>query len=430
MRVFWRAFLLSTLLMLAVFLKPDIGVEASINNPVAPTVRTLFSPHGDLGINSEDCQVISVTEKVRRNDGSKLKLVIKDTTTDTVIGTKNLTVGCGGATYQVRVPLHLNPATQQAFYGRNCRPTCNVTIWETYNKREYEVVIGVQCDPVDVSMPPCVNENTRFELDDTGLHVYRDTFGDGSLVFDFDVPFPEFVISGNPWPVGLVGWETTMELSEIRSSAGTREVPYFSRTGGTAQRPQVGDMRNIKYTVSFEPFSAWPYANVEMPDGVKLPSENVVDGKQWLFGMVEFEWDRPSHPDAGGVNVSTLAQQVDLPADFPAFVNTARLPYLIRCTLTWEQYVREKDPQTGEWRNYWRPMSEGGYIPLDKINITNPTRYLAYLPDGEPDADAVWSYNVVMRSVNENGQVLKEAHTGALVWWVREAQGVIGWPSR
>lgn len=88
------------------------------------------------------------------------------------------------------------------------------------------------------------------------------SFSGGRLVcesscFGFDisasVSFPGFCIDVTPYPVTLVNYDTAIRNSCMGTASGTGRIDYIGR--GRDNRPEPGDMRNIRFTLSLVPYN-------------------------------------------------------------------------------------------------------------------------------------------------------------------------------
>jgi hypothetical protein len=207
----------------------------------------------------------------------------------------------------------------------------------------------------------------------------------------------------------------------------------------------VGDWRDLKLTLTLN--AAGPlYLNLPQVGTLALP--NVGASGQ----PVIFHWELPSHPDAGGsVLAGSVAGLESLPPDMPLFAGSAHSPYRLFWKLIYEKYVKEckagPDPGTGlfecktegklleddgHWEYKWDKRSKGGEITPTMLQELPPNLAADLNGDGVPEA--FWNHRVIIRRMDEGGQVdnpqwaASWSWGGTVFWAVREGQGQIGWP--
>jgi hypothetical protein len=167
---------------------------------------------------------------------------------------------------------------------------------------------------------------------------------------------------------------------------------------------------------------------------------------------ITFQWELPSHPEAGGgVLAGDVSGLDELPDDIPLFKGSANSPYRLFWRLTYEEYTREcesgPDPGSGQvtcktrfrseendghWAYEWEGRGDGGEITPDMVEGL-PARMSADL-NHDGVADAFWNYSVTIRRMDEGNRIDNGTWAGswswggAVYWAVREGQGQIGWP--
>jgi hypothetical protein len=212
------------------------------------------------------------------------------------------------------------------------------------------------------------------------------------------VPLPPSYIDVRPYPATLVRWPTALRFS---GQGTTKDVCTVEN---------AGSMRNLTMELEFRP--ATGIVTITLP---YLPVFNLRAPE-----MVNFKWEVPSHPAAGGdVLAGTLGGFFDeIPADFPAFSGLMKTPYDLFWKITFEK----------NGRGY---IFDGKLLPQDVRDT--PALYFADL-NGDGTADAWWDSNFVISRMDENNRTDNPAYErhwsyGELLpWAVREGQGQIGWP--
>jgi hypothetical protein len=317
----------------------------------------------------------------------------------------------------------------------------------------------VEC-PRSTASNPCVdpNGNPLFAIGPDGIFCGRDG---GRWRVEARVRFP-------PYPATLVGWPTAIRLSELGRAAGEGTLGYVPLGGGKPEDPKPGDWRNVRLRLELVPVgfcritlpqARGPMTVLQRPrNPLPLHTDFWLEARGVTGRPLYLYWEVPSHPAAGNTFLDPgLNARVGLPGDFPAFRGSVRAPYILKWTFEWEEYKEEtnkycddKSPAGDEcdsngdgikdkkWRwetrRWWEAKSEGGVVDPDAIRGLPPL-YRADL-NGDGKADALWNYNSVIRRMNESdrpatGSLAFEMGTGGVFpFWVREAQGQIGWPSR
>jgi hypothetical protein len=217
------------------------------------------------------------------------------------------------------------------------------------------------------------------------------------------VPLPPSYIDVRPYPATLVRWPTALRFSGQGTS---KDVCTLA---------DAGSMRNLTMQLEFRP--AKGIVTITLP---YLPVFTLRAPE-----MVNFKWEVPSHPAAGGdVLAGTLGGFFDeIPGDFPVFMGHMKTPYDLFWKITFE-----KQERNGNWRGY---SFDGKLLPQDVRDT--PPGYFADL-NGDGTADAWWNPNFVISRMDENNRTdnpLYERHWSygeRLPWAAREGQGQVGWP--
>ena len=212
------------------------------------------------------------------------------------------------------------------------------------------------------------------------------------------VPLPPSYIDVRPYPATLVRWPTALRFS---GQGTTKDVCTVA---------DAGSMRNLTMELEFRP--ATGIVTITLP---YLPVFNLRAPE-----MVNFKWEVPSHPAAGGdVLAGTLGGFFDeIPGDFPVFMGHMKTPYDLFWKITFEK----------NGRGY---TFDGKLLPQDVRDT--PALYFADL-NGDGTADAWWDPNFVISRMDENNRTdnpLYERHWSygeRLPWAAREGQGQVGWP--
>jgi hypothetical protein len=255
------------------------------------------------------------------------------------------------------------------------------------------------------------------------------------------VRFPETYLDVRPYPATLVGWPTAIRNGGQPSSSGSGGQAYYGT--GSPDRPNVGDMSNIRLTLTLNPASPMYIALPHL--GVLTLSDAGVSGTPQII-----QWDIPSHPQAGGGPLARSVVGMDeLPEDLPLFVGSGRSAYRLYWNLSYQVYeaIQECVPgpsisgsyncagDTGhrtvtgyEWR---RHVSGGEIAPASVANL--PLSIAADL-NGDGVMDAYWNRNLTLRRMDNADRVENPTYRrswnwgGTIYWGVREGQGQIGWP--
>lgn len=250
------------------------------------------------------------------------------------------------------------------------------------------------------------------------------------------VRFPEMYLDVRPFPATLVRWPTTIRSGGLPPSSGSGTQGYFGT--GSPGNPNVGDMSNIRLTLTLSPAS---------PLYVTLPHIGTLS----LTGAPQIiQWEVPSHPEAGGGPLARNVSGMDeLPGDMPLFVGSGRAAYSLSWRLTYQVYQGIEECVSGpngngnyncgggtghkEITGYkWQPRSSGGDIPPSAV--ANLPGSVAADLNGDGVADAYWDTNLTLRRMDDSGSVDNPTYRrswnwgGAIYWAVREGQGQIGWP--
>lgn len=255
------------------------------------------------------------------------------------------------------------------------------------------------------------------------------------------VRFPEVYLDVRPFPATLVRWPTAIRGGGLPPSSGSGTQDYFGT--GSPGNPNVGDMSNIRLTLTLSPASP---LYVTLPHIGTLALANA--GSSGAPQIIQ--WEVPSHPEAGGGPLARNVSGMDeLPGDMPLFVGSGRAAYGLSWRLTYQVYQGIEECVSGpngngnyncgggtghkEITGYeWQPRSNGGDIPPSAV--ANLPGSVAADLNGDGVADAYWDTNLTLRRMDDSGSVDNPTYRrswnwgGAIYWAVREGQGQIGWP--
>jgi len=259
------------------------------------------------------------------------------------------------------------------------------------------------------------------------------------------VSFPQIFLDVRPYPVTLVRWPTAVRNGGLNTASGSGRVDYVAYGGGSPGRPQEGDWRDLRLTLTLSPaadmFVFLPrIGQLILPNGGEAGSPRII------------KWETPSHPAAGGGPLAgAITGLNELPADMPLFVGHGRAPYMLSWELSYYEYAAIAECVNGpdgsgsyncgggsghrEITGYeWRPHREGGAIPPSAVDGLPPA--LAADLNGDGVADAYWDNNLTLRRMDDNNRVDNPRYArswnwgGTIYWAVREGQGQIGWPGQ
>lgn len=312
---------------------------------------------------------------------------------------------------------------------------------------------------------PCVDENGNplISIGPDGI-----TCGRAGQIWRIEasVRFPEVILDVRPYPATLVGWPTAIRLTGAPPAEGSGTLGYVPLGGGTFENPRPGDWRNVRLTLRLVPMGTCqvylPNARGPMRTLQRPASPLPLHETFWLPAAGPYAqptyiyWEVPSHPAAGNTFLDPgLNARVGLPGDFPAFRGSARAPYVLQWSFEWEEYKEEinkycddRSPAGDEcdsngdgikdrkWRwetrRWWESKSEGGVVDPAAIPGAPPDLLADLNGDGRPEA--LWNRKIVIRRMAENDQpargplAFRIELDGLFPFWVREAQGQIGWP--
>ncbi len=255
-------------------------------------------------------------------------------------------------------------------------------------------------------------------------------------------PWPGIEIHARPFPVTLVDWDSVMRVAGNGSSSGTSTLGYISWGGGNGGSPAPGDWSNVRLRLDVQPVTDWADVFLENIGLIRMP----------IGRLHTFQWNLPSHPAAGGNDLSGVVGQLEeLEPDVPLYANWTRAPYIVYCTIEYYEWgsscVDGPDgagttncrwneslgAYTGHREWGWEHNSHTVPVPPTAANVELPPNRLADL-NGDGVPDAYWGGTTTVRRMDDAGRVDNPewAHTYSWgYWWywgVREAQGQIGWP--
>ena len=266
------------------------------------------------------------------------------------------------------------------------------------------------------------------------------------------VGYPETTLDLRPYPASLVRWPTAARCSALPPAAGSGTLAYYSPAGGSPSDPRPGDWRDLTLTLTLAPAGPMFFSLPQIGELVLPPVGD--DGAPFLF-----QWERPSHPAAGGsVLAGAIPGLAELPDDIPLFVGQARSPYRLFWRLSYEEYVEKEQEECVAGPNSdgvfecktdsqqtvnnghieivnsfeWEAHEQGGEVEPSMVQGLSPQLAADLDRNGTPDA--FWNTNVTIRRMDEAGRVdnpewAASWNWGGVVYWaVREAQGQIGWP--
>lgn len=255
-------------------------------------------------------------------------------------------------------------------------------------------------------------------------------------------PWPGIEIHARPFPVTLVDWDSVMRVVGNGSSSGSDSLGYAPWGGGNQSNPAPGDWSNVRLRLDIKPVTDWADVFLENIGLIRMP----------IGRLHTFQWNLPSHPAAGGNDLSGVVGQLEeLEPDVPLYANWTRAPYMVYCTLDYYEWGSScvDGPDDGGTTNCRWSESLGAYtghrewgwehnsqtvpIPPTAARVDLPPSRLADL-NGDGVPDAYWGGTSTVRRMDDAGRVDNPewAHTYSWgYWWywgVREAQGQIGWP--
>lgn len=296
--------------------------------------------------------------------------------------------------------------------------------------------------PVDcpeVSAPPPQHPCTDFSVGAGGVFCEANQ----GWQVQATVQFPETYLDVRPYPATLVRWPTAIRNGGQPSSSGSGTQAYYGT--GSAGNPRVGDLSNIRLTLTLNPASpmyvSLPHIGIlSLPDAGSSGSPQVI------------QWEVPSHPEAGGGPLAgSVAGLGELPGDLPLFVGSGRSAYRLYWNLSYLIYEAIEECVSGPNAsgNYncaggtghrvvtgyeWRRHSSGGEIPPSAV--ANLPLSIAADLNNDGVLDAYWNRNLTLRRMDDGGSVDNPTYRrswnwgGTIYWAVREGQGQIGWPGR
>ena len=255
------------------------------------------------------------------------------------------------------------------------------------------------------------------------------------------VRFPETFLDVRPYPATLVRWPTALRNGGQPSSSGSGTLGYYGT--GSSGSPNVGDMSNIRLTLTLNPASPM-FVTLPNVGAMSLPDQGASGTPQII------QWEVPSHPEAGGGPLAgSISGLGELPGDMPLFVGNGRSAYRLFWNLSYNQYEAINGCIPGPNANGkyncgggtghrgvigydWRRHSSGGEIPPSAV-ANLPASVGADL-NGDGMAEAYWDRNLTLRRMDDANSVNNPTYRhswnwGGLIYWaVREGQGQIGWP--
>ncbi len=295
------------------------------------------------------------------------------------------------------------------------------------------------CGPPTAGSNPCVT----FIINPAG--IFCETAWGIQWLLSASVGFPVNYLDLRPYPATLVRWPTAARNGGQDAASGSGSLRYIAYGGGTPTNPQEGDWQDVTLTLQLTPASPMFFT---MPHLGTLALPNV--GPTGAPNL--FTWELPSHPDVGGGPLAGTIGLNSLPADLPVFAGYAQSAYRLFWTLTYEEYVEERECEPGpnangvyqcqlsgqsvgndgHWEYYyeWQPRSDGAEIPPTLVQGL-PAALAADL-NGDGTPDAYWNNNILIRRMDDSNHVdasWNGISWGGLVYWaVREGQAQIGWP--
>lgn len=259
------------------------------------------------------------------------------------------------------------------------------------------------------------------------------------------VSFPQIYLDVRPYPVTLVRWPTAVRNGGLNTASGTGSVGYIPYGGGSPAYPQVGDLRDLRLTLTLSPAGDM-FVRLPHIGELVLPDRGATGNPRLI------QWEVPSHPAVGGGPLAgTISGLEELPADMPLFAGFGRAPYMLSWELRYEEYTAIRECVDGpngsgsydcgggsghlEITGYeWHPHRQGGIIPPSEVDNLPPT--IAADLNGDGVADAYWDNNLTLRRMDDNNRVGNSLYQrswnwgGTIYWAVREGQGQIGWPGQ
>ena len=257
------------------------------------------------------------------------------------------------------------------------------------------------------------------------------------------VHFPETYLDVRPFPATLVRWPSAIRNGGMPSSSGSGSYSYYGT--GSPGSPRVGDLSNIRLTLTLNPASPM-FVTLPHIGSLSLPDQGSTGNPQLI------QWEVPSHPAAGGGPLARNISGMDeLPGDIPLFVGSGRSAYSLSWRLTYDVYEGVEECLPGPNGNgvyncgngtghraitsyEWRMRSSGGDIPPGAV-AGLPAALAADL-NGDGSPDAYWNNNLTLRRMDDANRVDNPTYQrswnwgGIIYWGVREGQGQIGWPGQ
>ena len=285
-----------------------------------------------------------------------------------------------------------------------------------------------------------------FVVSDGGVTCVSDLVDGSSSGSSWEIsahaPWPGIEIHARPFPVTLVDWDTVMRVAGNGSSSGSDSLGYAPWGGGNQGNPAPGDWSNVRLRLDIKSVTDWADVFLENIGLIRMP----------IGHLHTFQWNLPSHPAAGGNDLSGVVGQLEeLEPDVPLYANWTRAPYMVYCTLDYYEWGsscvdgpdgdgstncrwnESLDAYTGHREWGWEHHSQTVPIPPTAARVDLPPSRLADL-NGDGVPDAYWGGTSTVRRMDDAGRVDNPewAHTYSWgYWWywgVREAQGQIGWP--